>query len=157
MKYVISPAGLKDLNALKKLEKLVFKEDAWPVIDLLAVLLLPGYIHLKAQVGNAIVGFISVEENIFEKTAWITTVGVDPAYRRQGIGRAMVLAVEKLYRRPLISLCVRVSNLGAIQLYENLGYRKKRTRRKYYADGEDAFEMKKEREIISPLLPQPLQ
>jgi len=34
----IQPAGLRDLNALRKLEKNCFEKDAWPLLDLIAVL-----------------------------------------------------------------------------------------------------------------------
>lgn len=128
---------------LNHLEKMVFKQDAWPVIDLFAILLSPGTFHLKAQAGKSIVGFISAEENLFEKNASITTVGVDPAYRRMGIARALMNSIEERIHRRAIRLCVRISNNGAINLYEELGYRKIKTRQQYYADGEDAYEMEK--------------
>jgi ribosomal-protein-alanine N-acetyltransferase len=143
LSFVILPARLSDLNALNNLEKAVFKQDAWPVIDLIAILLLPGTFHLKAQVGKNIIGFIAAEENFFEKNATINTVGVDGAYRRQGVARALMKSIEECINRRIIRLCVRVSNQGAINLYEELGYRKKRTQFHYYNDGEDAFEMEK--------------
>lgn len=143
MSFVILPARLSDLNALNHLEKVVFKEDAWPVVDLITVLLIPGTIHLKAQAGKNIIGFICAEENLFERNASITTVGIDPGYRRQGIARSLMKSIEERVTRKIIRLCVRVSNLGAQNLYEELGYRKKRTRQRYYADGEDAFDMEK--------------
>lgn len=143
MSFVILPARLRDLNALNHLEKAVFKEDAWPVIDLIVILLMPGTFQLKALAGKNIIGFISAEENLFEKNASITTVGVDPAFRRQGVARALMKSIEERITRKTIRLCVRVSNQGAINLYEELGYQKKRTRQHYYADGENAFEMEK--------------
>ncbi|MEI8131648.1 MAG: N-acetyltransferase [Leptolinea sp.] len=143
MSFVILPARLSDLNALNHLEKVVFKEDAWPVVDLITVLLIPGAIHLKAQAGKNIIGFICAEENLLERNASITTVGVHPAYRRQGIARSLMKSIEERIARKIIRLCVRVSNYGALDLYEELGYHKKRTRQRYYADGEDAFEMEK--------------
>ncbi len=113
------------------------------MIDILAVLLIPGGIHLKAETGQTIIGFISVEENLFETTSWVSTVGVAPEFRQQGVGRSLMTAIEEHVRRPTIHLCVRKSNLGAIHLYEKLGYQKKDTRRRYYSDGEDAFVMMK--------------
>jgi ribosomal-protein-alanine acetyltransferase len=133
------------LSALNQLEKVVFKEDAWPVIDLMTNFLIPGTIHLKAHVGNSIIGFISAEQNLFAKNATITTVGVDPAYRRRGVARAMMISIEERIHRKIIKLSVRTSNQMAINLYEELGYRKIRTRQRYYSDGEDAFEMEKNR------------
>jgi ribosomal-protein-alanine N-acetyltransferase len=143
LSFEIQPARLSDLIALDHLEKVVFKQDAWPVIDLFTILLMPGTFHFKAVADDRIIGFISAEENLFEKNATITTVGVDPAYRRLGVARVLMNSIEERINRKIIRLCVRISNQGAINLYEELGYQKKRTRQRYYADGEDAFEMEK--------------
>lgn len=141
------------MNALKKLEKEVFKEDAWPVIDILTVLLFQGGFQLKAETENALIGFIVLDQNIFETTAWVSTVGVSPKFRNQGVGSSLMTAIEKFTRRPTIHLCVRLSNLNAIHLYEKLGYKRKEIRRKYYADGEDAFVMMKNlKATADPLL-----
>jgi ribosomal-protein-alanine N-acetyltransferase len=134
---------LRDLNAIHHLEKVVFNEDAWPVFDLFANLIMPGTIRLKALAGKTIIGFVCAEENWFEKNTSITTIGVDPAYRRRGVARALMNSIQARISRKIIRLSVRVSNLGAIQLYEELGYIKKKTRQQYYSDGEDAFEMEK--------------
>jgi ribosomal-protein-alanine N-acetyltransferase len=141
--FNISPARLNDLNAIREIEKVVFKEDAWPVIDLLAILVFPGGIQLKAESAGKLIGFIAVENNLFEKTSLISTVGVMPDYRNQGVGHALLTSAEKRITRPSVQLCVRVSNMGAIHLYEKLGYSKKEIRRKYYSDGEDANVMMK--------------
>jgi peptide alpha-N-acetyltransferase len=142
--FEILPARLHDLNALKTLENEVFRQDAWPVLDILAALIFPGGIHLKAQFDGTIIGFISVEENLFDSIAWVSLVGVAAPYRGQGVGRSLMTAAEKRTRRTILQLCVRRSNLGAIHLYEKLGYQKKEIRQHYYADGEDAYLMRKE-------------
>ncbi len=131
------------MNALRRLIKEVFKEDAWPVLDLLTALIFPGGIHIKAHTGDTLVGFISVEENFFESCAWVSLVGVASEFRRQGIGESLMKEIEKLVRRPVIQLCVRRSNQAAIHLYEKLGYQKKEIRQRYYSDGEDALVMGK--------------
>lgn len=143
MIFRTSPARLQDLNALRRLIKEVFKEDAWPVLDLLTALIFPGGIHIKAHTGDTLVGFISVEENFFESCAWVSLVGVASEFRRQGIGESLMKEIEKLVRRPVIQLCVRRSNQAAIHLYEKLGYQKKEIRQRYYSDGEDALVMGK--------------
>lgn len=144
MTFEITPARLRDLSALKQFEDEVFLKDAWPVIDILGVLVFPGGIHLKAQTADKIIGFISVEENLFDKVAWVSMVGVAPGYRRQGVASSLINAVERQTRRAIIQLCVRKSNLTAIHLYEKLGYQKIDTREKYYADNETAFVMRKD-------------
>lgn len=75
----------------------------------------------------------------------ITNVAVHPAYRRRGIGRAMLAAVmEDAVRRSLslVGLEVRPTNAEARALYESFGFRVVGRRRGYYYDtGEDALIM----------------
>jgi ribosomal protein S18 acetylase RimI-like enzyme len=57
---------------------------------------------------------------------WIYYLGVDPALRRNGLGRRMTDAMEKeLLARgcPKINLQVRKDNLEAVKFYENIGYK----------------------------------
>jgi ribosomal protein S18 acetylase RimI-like enzyme len=56
---------------------------------------------------------------------WVNYVGVDPAYKRQGLGRQIMEAlVQALLAKgcPKFNLLVRTDNLGAIKFYENLGF-----------------------------------
>jgi ribosomal protein S18 acetylase RimI-like enzyme len=142
--FEILPARLRDLNTLKHLEDEVFKDDAWPVVDILVILLTPGMINLKAVSEGKIIGFITVEENFFDPDANVNSLGVLSAYRCQGVGKALMSAAEEKTNRHSIRLCVRHSNQAAIDLYFSMGYRKTDTRHSYYADGEDAYVMKKE-------------
>jgi ribosomal-protein-alanine N-acetyltransferase len=89
------------------------------------------------------VGFIAADIRHSEGRAWITTVGVIPEYRRRGIGEALILACEQALTEPEVRLSVRVSNQGAIRLYDRLGYQTVERWRRYYQDGEDALVMAK--------------
>ncbi|ACS89166.1 ribosomal protein-alanine acetyltransferase RimI like protein [Thermococcus sibiricus MM 739] len=74
----------------------------------------------------------------------IMSIAVDPLYRGNGIGRLLMEAViDRLIKRGAryIGLEVRVSNKGAIKLYEKLGFKKMKIIRGYYSDGEDAYYM----------------
>ena len=74
----------------------------------------------------------------------ILKVGVDPAWRRHGIARALLARVADDARNlgaRSSSLEVRAGNIGAQALYEALGYRSQGTRPRYYSDGEDAVIM----------------
>ena len=52
--------------------------------------------------------------------------------------------MEEVFGAKYASLHVRVTNKGAFHLYsETLGYKVHDTEEKYYADGEDAFDMRK--------------
>lgn len=139
----ILPAGLRDLGQLRHLEQACFHKDAWPLLDLVAVLTYPEVIRLKAVVGGKMVGFIAGDLRREEDTAWIATVGVLPEYRRQGIARLLLLECEKQLHTNRLRLCVRIDNSGAIQLYEQEGYTRVGIWTKYYNDGGDALVMEK--------------
>jgi ribosomal-protein-alanine N-acetyltransferase len=78
-----------------------------------------------------------------EGFAWIATIGVDPHYQRRGIGRAMLRAAEEYLKTPRVRLTVRMSNQGAITLYEQEGYHTIDIWKGYYNDGEDGLVMEK--------------
>jgi [ribosomal protein S18]-alanine N-acetyltransferase len=78
-------------------------------------------------------------------TIWhLMNVAVAPEWRRQGVALALL---STLYRRigeedSRLTLEVRCSNQGAIELYEREGFRVAGYRRRYYQDnGEDALVM----------------
>lgn len=142
-KVVIQPAGWRDLNALRSLEKVCFPKDAWPLLDLVGVLTLPNVVRLKAEFEGAMIGFIAGDVRPTEKVAWIATIGVLPEYRRRGTGKALLQACERQLEVTRVRLCVRATNQEAIQLYLNEGYSKAETWAKYYQDGEDALVMEK--------------
>lgn len=143
--FSIEPAGLRDLAALRTLEKICFPLDAWPMLDLVAVLTFPNVVRLKAVVKNEMVGFIAGDVRRSEEVAWIATVGVLPAYRGRGIGTALLQACEERIPLPTIRLCVRLSNQDAIRLYQRCGYYQVEKWPKYYQDGETALVMEKVR------------
>jgi ribosomal protein S18 acetylase RimI-like enzyme len=56
---------------------------------------------------------------------WLNYLAVDPAHRREGLGRTIVTEAEARLRAsgcPKVNLQVRTSNRGAIDFYERLGY-----------------------------------
>lgn len=77
--------------------------------------------------------------------AHVTTIGVDPAYRGNGLGELLFLCMvdEAMARGALwLTLEVRVSNLQAQALYRKYGFTVHGTRKRYYSDnGEDALIM----------------
>ena len=139
----ILPATLRDLGPLRRIEQACFLKDAWPLLDLLAVLTWPEVVRLKAVEEGQMIGFIAGDPRPSEHLAWIATAGVLPEYQRRGIGRALLRECEKRLTQPRIRLCVRVSNEPAILLYQGEGYLEIDTWREYYNDKENALVMEK--------------
>jgi ribosomal protein S18 acetylase RimI-like enzyme len=139
----ILPATLHDLGSLRRIEKACFPKDAWPLLDLLAVLSFPDVVRLKAVVDGKMVGFIAGDLRRTEGLGWIATIGVLPEYRRRGIARLMLLECERRMNTSHFRLCVRLENMEAIRLYEAEGYVRTETWKKYYNDGGDALVMEK--------------
>jgi len=83
-------------------------------------------------------------------------IAVAPAYRRRGLARRLLAALERKgceRGARLVTLEVRRSNEAARALYEDLGYRTVQIRRAYYVDDkEDALVMMKR---LAPDAPTP--
>jgi ribosomal protein S18 acetylase RimI-like enzyme len=141
--FSIEEASLKDLFAIRLIEKECFGEDAWSLLELAGVLTLSGSTRLKAVADKKVVGFIAGDREFNNKIGWITTLGVLIKYQRRGIAAALLEACEKILAVPTMRLCVRISNEPAIQLYQHKGYRQIDVRRRYYAGDEDAFVLEK--------------
>ena len=139
----IVKASIRDLGALRRLENEVFKKDAWPLLDLIAVLTFGNVIRLKAVDGGTMIGFIAGDPRPSSGWGWIATIAVDPPHQRRGIGRSLLRECETLLGVPRARLTVRMSNQPAISLYENEGYTTMDIWKNYYDDGEDAILMEK--------------
>ncbi len=90
------------------------------------------------------VAFVLAMEN--RKRGYIITLDVLPRYRGRGLGRRLMLEGEKRLAAAgarQIQLETAVTNRAAQMLYQSLGYTFVRRRRRYYANGEDAWLMEK--------------
>lgn len=143
--YQILPAGWKDLNQLRVIERECFELDAWPLFDLIGVLTFPGIVRLKVELDHVMVAFAAGDDSRSEEVGWISTIGVLPAYRKLGIGAALLAACEEQMHTPTIQLTVRKSNQAAIRMYEKCGYSRIDIWERYYIGGEDGVVMRKVR------------
>src|SRR5512141_499787 len=96
----ITTASVLDLNALKKLEHACFGNDAWPWLDLVAVLTFPDVVRLKAMEDGRMIGFAAGDMHNGDELGWIATIGIDPEYRRRGYGRDLLRACEAQLKTP---------------------------------------------------------
>ena len=90
-----------------------------------------------------LIGYLIVSRYV---DAWhVMNIAVDPSSRRAGVATALLVRLFELTTgdgRRGYTLEVRVSNTGAINLYERLGFQPRGIRRGYYTDNrEDALIM----------------
>jgi ribosomal-protein-alanine N-acetyltransferase len=99
--------------------------------------------YAVARQGSVVVGYAGVWLMVDE--AHITTFAVHPDWRRQGVGRRLLLgmlSVAEEIGATKLTLEVRVSNVAAQGLYAELGFAIAGVRERYYTDdGEDAYIM----------------
>jgi ribosomal-protein-alanine N-acetyltransferase len=138
----IRPLGLEDLDAIEWIEQRAYVTP-WSRSMFASELAKPMSICLGAFEGAELAGYVINSRYV---DAWhVMNVAVDPDRRRRGIASALLERLFELTRadeRRGYTLEVRVSNDGAIQLYERLGFEARGIRRGYYTDNrEDALIM----------------
>jgi len=99
--------------------------------------------YLVVRAGERVIAYAGLWLMVDE--AHLTTFAVLPAYRRRGIGGRLLSEVLELAAdlgASVVTLEVRLSNIGARQLYQRFGFRPVGLRPRYYSDdGEDALIM----------------
>ncbi len=139
-------ASWRDVPALSQLDRRCFgRVDAFGWFTYLGLCLRPGVVALNAVAGGEIVGFVAGDPRRRKGYAIIATLGVDPAWRRRGIGEWLMRECEARFDLPRFRLQVRQSNAPAIRLYQKLGYVIIDDLPRYYGDGEDGYLMEKVR------------
>lgn len=101
--------------------------------------------YIVCDVAGDIVGYGGMWI-VFEE-AHITNVAVSSDFRKRGLGKALMLELEKIaqeLKAIKILLEVRPSNSSALKMYRSLEYTETFIRKAYYSDNsEDAFVMTK--------------
>ena len=163
---IIRQAKPEDIDQLVRLEELCFPEEPWSRQMLLEEIENPQALFCVIEeaadrsvscrdaetftqdqpsevVDGAITAYI-IAWIIEPFEAQIGSIAVHPDCRRQGLARRLMnVLFDKCRELSIdeISLEVRVSNASAIALYERYGFVKNGVRKRYYQDGEDAYNM----------------
>jgi ribosomal-protein-alanine N-acetyltransferase len=143
-RFSIRPPQLGDARDLAEAELVCFS-DPWPPQFFVSEILAEGrFNRLLVDQRNTMVGYLFCAWQYLD--LHVLKVATLPKHRRSGLAkRLMDLAeqhVEEMSGESL-TLEVRASNLGAVALYDALGYLRVGDRRAYYPDGEDAVVMTK--------------
>jgi ribosomal-protein-alanine N-acetyltransferase len=142
----IEPMRVRDLDEVLLIEQTSFPTP-WSRLAYHRELMVNDYAtYLVGRLDGRIVSYGGMWVILDE--SHITNIAVHPDYRRLGVGRLTMLALESKARELGASrktLEVRTSNLEARRLYEGLGYHGTGVRRNYYSDThEDAIVMWKD-------------
>lgn len=142
---MIEPMNASHVPQIAQLEKRCFS-DPWSEKSIASELENPLSVWLVAVDGGQLIGYVGSQTVLGETD--MMNLAVAPEARRQGTGRALVLAlVDALTEKGSHSLMleVRVSNTPAQKLYESLGFSQVGRRLKYYVNPrEDALILRKE-------------
>ena len=134
---------LGDLDEIERIERASYPTP-WSRAMFASELAKPSSVSLGAvDDAGALVGYLVLSRYV---DAWhVMNVAVAPERRREGIASALLRQLLDQTRGDAkrgYTLEVRVSNVGAISLYERFGFRPKGVRRGYYTDNrEDALIM----------------
>ena len=129
-----------DLPQVVAIERRAFTSP-WSLAMFVLELSKPSGICLAAEVEGELTGYLICSRY---DTVWhIMNVAVDPDLRRRRIATTLLeTLIARVERDAQLTLEVRRSNAGAIDLYERFGFRAAGVRRRYYQDnGEDALVM----------------
>ena len=146
----IRRATMEDLLAMQNCNLVCLPENYQLKYYFYHYLSWPQLLHVNVDYNDKVVGYVlaKMEEDADEPHGHITSLAVLATHRKLGIATDLMRSAERfqriVYDGDYISLHVRASNEAAIHLYQDtLQFRVAQVEEKYYADGEDAFEMKK--------------
>ena len=133
---------LSDLDAIEDIEQRAY-DTPWSRSMFAGELAKPASLCLGAFEGEQLAAYMIVSRYV---DAWhIMNIAVSPDFRRRGIATALLERLFELTEdrsQRGYTLEVRVSNEGAIMVYERLGFTGRGIRRGYYTDNrEDALIM----------------
>ena len=144
MSFDLRKLELYDLNDIERIERESYPTP-WSRSMFAGELAKPSSLSLGAFARDTgeLVGYLVISRYV--DACHLMNVAVAPDYRRRGIARMLL---ERLFEltstdeRRGYTLEVRVSNVGAIALYERIGFVARGVRRGYYTDNrEDALIM----------------
>jgi len=141
-KYEVDSIRVEDLEEIVAIENISFPSP-WPKRIFEREIQAQNSYKRVIRFSGSVVAYI-VTWTIYDEVH-ILNIAVHPDFRKMGLGEMLLrdcigTSVERDLKFAILE--VRTSNIGAIKLYEKIGFRTLRVRKKYYSDtGEDALVM----------------
>ena len=137
-----------DAERCAQLESQLFHgDDPWPAEAFNRELVSPYTHYVGARTDGVLVGYAGVSR-LGRKPPFeyeVHTIGVDPAYQGQGVGRRLLDELLQFADGGVVYLEVRTDNEAAIALYRSVGFTQVGLRRRYYrVSGADAYTMRRD-------------
>lgn len=144
--YVVRMAAEQDIKTMVEIERAIYGTAPWSYTAFQIELRRPhDRLYLVIVDDGRVVGFIGMAVDWYRLDLHITNIGVTPGYQHKGIGTYLISTALNYARHTQlhsVSLEVRVHNLVARKLYEQLGFREREIKHRYYLDNhEDAVDM----------------
>ncbi len=141
-KIEIKPFEPRQVGRILEIEGECFGEDAYPVELFRELYADCGPLFIVAKVGRRIAGYMATDAA--DGQAELVSVAVDEAFRRSGVGRALLEHTLRALRKKRVKrwgLMVKSGNRAAEAFYTEFGFRRARRVRRYYEDGKDGWLM----------------
>ena len=139
----IVPMRRRHLRSVLRIEEQVYPRPWSSSLFLSELALRSSRAYSVARVGREVVGYAGVM--ISFEDAHVTTIAVDPKRHRSKIGtRLMLVLVREAIARGAVAITleVRMSNVGAQDMYRRFGFGPVGVRKNYYQEvNEDALVM----------------
>ncbi len=139
----IAPMRRRHLRAVLRIEAQAYPTPWTHALFVSELALRSTRVYVVARVGREVVGYAGLMMSLTD--GHVTTIAVDPEWRREAIGTRLLLALarEAIARgATALTLEVRLSSRGPQNLYRRFGFAPVGVRKGYYADtGEDALIM----------------
>jgi ribosomal-protein-alanine N-acetyltransferase len=137
-----------DADRCAELEAQLFDgDDPWPAVAFERELASTRNHYMGARSAGTLVGYAGISRlgRIPPFEYEVHTIGVDPSYQGQGIGRRLLNELLDFASGGVVFLEVRTDNEAALGLYRSVGFEQIGLRRRYYrVSGADAYTMRRD-------------
>ena len=142
----LRPAQKSDLDALERLENLVFDGDRLSRKSLAYYITNPRSTMLVATLSDRLAAYALLASRKGSQIARLYSIATDPDFYGQGIGNQLMQAIEDAARTRnalTLELEVRKDNTAAIGMYQKRNYTHFDDYEDFYEDGMDAMRFRK--------------